>query len=150
MRKAGLVVVMLILGAMVVSAELSAYTSPHNKATKYTYAKPLRTFASMPCQIFEPNSESPACYRDGVRECRVRNVARCFNECERHVRNVCRSRTAVPSCLVPFDFEKQFPTRTDCVRAAFEHCEKNCDDMNRASCRQRAYTKCSFIGRLFV
>lgn len=143
-RLSVILLIVLVLSSVSVLAQ-------YNKATKYQYTSPrVVQYPSLTCAAASV-SQGPMCYREGTKQCRALNAGRCYDECVRNVRSTCFSRERLPLCVIPPGFEKDFTSRADCVRGARDYCVRGCGNaMAERDCQQRAYTRCSYIGRLFV
>ena len=139
-----ILLIVLVLSSVSVLAQ-------YNKATKYQYTSPrVVQYPTIGCAMSNV-VQGPLCYQQGTRQCRSLNSGRCYDECVRNVRSTCFSRERLPLCVLPQGFEKEFKSRSDCVRGAYDYCLRGCgNEKAERDCQQRAYTRCSYIGRLFV
>lgn len=121
------------------------------RATRFVSNQPERQYPASPCTMVESSVTSPTCYRDGVAACRKLNSVKCFADCERNVRSACVDTVRKVECGLPADWEFKFRTRQACLVGANTECSRVCWlSKAAADCRRQAYTRCSYIGRIFV
>lgn len=137
--------VLLVLSSTIAIAQ-------YQQATRFRYTVPrVKQYPTQPCITVVADQDSVACFRDAVLQCMRLNNGKCYNDCERHVRNICMDTKRVPDCLTDTGFEKVFPSIRDCLINVERYCEQRCvDPRDNWTCRSRMSTRCSYIGRLFV
>ena len=138
------VLLLLALLSMGVAAEFV-------RATRFVYHQPERQYPQSACAMVEASVASPSCYRDGINLCRRLNSGKCFADCARNVHSVCIDTVRRTACELPAGWELRFMSRQECLREAARECDRIClFGRTKADCRRQAYTRCSYIGRIFV
>lgn len=142
--KIAAVCLLLVVLSMSVSAEFV-------RATRFVSNQPERQYPASPCTMVESSEKSPTCYRDGIAACRKLNSVKCFSDCARKVRSDCVDAVRKVECELPAGWEFKFRTRQACLVDANKECGRICWlSKAAADCRRQAYSRCSYIGRIFV
>jgi len=141
-----------VAGMVVLLAMLSlGVAGDYVRATRFMYNQPERLYPSTSCTVVEAKQDSPSCYRDGIEACRKNNAGKCFADCAAKVRNTCIDSVRFATCELPAGWELKFDNRQDCLRDAANECNRTClFGRGKSDCRKQAYTRCSYIGRIFV
>ncbi|RJQ19936.1 hypothetical protein C4580_04595 [Candidatus Woesearchaeota archaeon] len=146
MKYARVLCVVLLLAVLSVGA-----AAEFTRATRFVYHQPVRYYPTTACAAVEVEVTSPACYRDGIQLCRTLNSGKCFADCARAVHSECIDSVRRATCELPAGWEFEFTERSACLRDAVKACDRQCVLRGtRSDCRRQAYTRCSYIGRIFV
>lgn len=141
--------IMAVLALLLISAV--AVVAQYTEATRYQYATPrVAYYPTSMCTMVDADQMSDTCYQDAVALCARVNTGYCFQNCAQHARNICFNSRRMP-LITPYEgWEKQFNTRRDCQEAVVNMCRLTTTATQYNDCARRGYTRCSYIGRMFV